>query len=166
MSYFAILPKLGKTKELFRIDECHINLWSLRGVFCRIHFFDVGLLLSSSEEFESVRVAVPFGTDEKSLRDLYECTLRDPTAKLLFGREADVQADSSTISWKTAYATRRAQAVRISEQHSKLDAELSTKNRSVWDIKLSRQIPKDTPIYIRARLELRKPQPSVRLGPL
>src|SRR4051812_19622585 len=88
MSFFAVLREADAAS--FTVHKCHINLWSLSGVFRRKLVCDVGLHVEAAEEpIRSIELALPFMTHGDAL-DLYDRMSDDAVAALIWGEHVTI----------------------------------------------------------------------------
>jgi hypothetical protein len=153
MGFFAVLR--DEPEDNFDVIACHLNLWSLGGLFGhRVFLFDVGLRLKNKQErgLTKIRLAIPFGTDKESLEDLHDLMLNQSSARLIFGKPVTI--DGSTIDYEGGV---QVLVANISSNESQLHTELSDlgKGYSLWTIKISPSIKSGEECYARVRFELR-----------
>jgi hypothetical protein len=135
----------------FKVVDCHLNLWCLKGLFGPTLLFDMGLAISCADQavaLEEFQVALPFGTEEGGLQDLHESMKDQTTCELIFGAPVEVAGDTINYGWDPLPLL----PLDLSKTH--LEKASSNKEFSVWNIALSRGLQPGTKGYIRCRFEI------------
>jgi hypothetical protein len=134
MAFFAVVKSKGPD---FRVIECHLNLWCLRGLIRPTFLFDVGLRLKivSEGNLEEFKISIPFGTDV--IEDLADRFEDQNLAMAIFGSRVDGSFPNLTYYKAPLNSGPVAQSVEITRIHPKKceqDIDLSSKNYSCWTI--------------------------------
>jgi hypothetical protein len=151
MGFFAIL-RTDDSPQDFVIEDCHINLWSLSGIFGgRCFLWDIGLRITAgAAPLSSIRVALPAGSASGGVTDLAQKLTNQGTAELIFGKPVTLNGD--TVDYGKGYT----EILAIDSAGSKLEEENSTDDFSVWTIKLAKPISVSTSAYLRFRINATK----------
>lgn len=156
MGFFAVAR--DPTDHTFEVSQCHLNLWSLAGLFGRrVFLLDIGLRIKAGGDGDVSRfqLAIPFGIDEKGYEDLYEYFIQLRIAELIFGRPVTVSASRIRIEYfingKTSFDEINVTPISRAE----IDKKLSGKDSSFWTVNLTKPITSGSESYIRIRFKVR-----------
>lgn len=155
MGFFAVLSET-ETPD-FEVIHCHLNLWSLGGVFKHRNFYwDVGLRLRATDQkaVSKFSLALPFGTENEDLQDLKELMINQAISELIFGGPVTIGAtsDGPTIVYDELAPV---QVVSIDRAASDRDSRRSVKDFSVWNLTLANQVRPNAEAYLRLRFKIR-----------
>jgi hypothetical protein len=177
MGSFAFLRK--PEDPAYTIEECHINFWSLGGLFSRrIFFFDVGAMIGVAApdiNISLIHLSLPFSTlgAQSEWKDLGELMVSDrDTTQLVFGRST--RLEDGLITFDAVPAVGPLEAERANAGAKKLPIKLVSiseanltvegKNAPYWSLTLSEPISKENTSdvgqrrYFRIRFITRNPE--------
>src|SRR2546421_9848880 len=105
MSFFAIV-RTDPTND-FEVIECHLNLWSLAGLFRRRRFcLDIGLRLKAGQnQVSNIDIAIPlgiYGKEARGLEDLHSLLLDSNINQLIFGRQVELVGATSKLKYNSS----------------------------------------------------------------
>lgn len=158
MSYFAIVR--AAPADDFSVIECHLNVWSLAGLFKRRMFcLDVGLRLRAGKtEVFSIDIAVPMGTYGKEahgLRDLHSQLLDTNIDKLIFGRNVEVVGDRPRLKYESStLGPTELELIKLDVPNCKRNEEYSGHAFSYWSIHFTSPLRNDPDSYLRMRFKV------------
>jgi hypothetical protein len=150
MGFFAVAR--DPTDNTFEVLQCHLNLWSLGGLFGRrVFLLDIGLRIKAGGDGDVSRfqLAIPFGIDEKGYEDLYEYFIQLRIAELIFGRPVTVSASRLRIEYFTNGKTSFDEINVTPISRADIDKKLSGKDSSFWTVNLTKPITSGLESYIR-----------------
>lgn len=136
-----------------RIDDCHINLWSLPGLLRREFLWDVGLRISlpdTDSQVSELHFLLPFGSDPSTKPvDLTADLEHEEVARLIFGRPVSVGQG------RIDYGKGPLVLTPIDPTGSELDSKRSGRWYSRWVVQLQKPIAPGTVVYLRFRFKVR-----------
>lgn len=145
MTYFSLLdPQSPDIDGDYRVEQCHINIWSLPGLLGhRPMVFDVGVVLESATPLvQAIEMVVPVRVVR--LIDLSQEVADNSNGRLIFGRHFQgAQGSLITLSGLGAVPV-----VGVSEQ---LDVTVD-RELTVVRVVLGAGMPSSGPAYVRMRL--------------
>jgi hypothetical protein len=159
MGCFAVI---GDPEEpTFKVTACHLNFWTLPGLFGRrVFLWDVGLTLETDSEekgLSKIGLLLPFGTEPEAFKDLSEEILDPNTARLIFGKSVGV--DGKVISYTGNPPRPPLKIVRVisasRDEEFEKDKRLRRANLSLWTIQFASKIKKGEKSYVRLRFRMR-----------
>jgi hypothetical protein len=166
MGSFSILKQ--PQEPVYQVDECHINLWSLGGLFGRrTYFFDIGLILTVNDlnsKVDTIRISLPFRTlgDKSEWKDLASTIKSDPqTAQLVFGRPASIFGD--LISFRPGVAGNPNPKLPLKLVTVREATQSSEFGPTIWTLKLTEQVTHantvgaNQQVYLRVRFITKNP---------
>ena len=151
MGFFAVVS--DRTPAPFQVEKCHLNLWTLGGLFgYRVCYLDVGLLLAAGDEdTDSFRLALPVATRPNALRSLRD-EMRDATVgSLIFAREEVVFGDSVVID------NEKVPLLQVANANCSRSDHPDRRNFSEWRIALSEKLAAGRSGYLRLRFVVHTP---------
>lgn len=150
MSFFAVLDVSdSQDRGHFEVDQCHINLWALSGLWFRRRMFylDVGIKLAAlGADLHAFSLVLPFGTS--SFDDLTSSISTRTTAELIFDSDI-VYPERGLIQ----VGPQQMRVLSVSATGQK-DVSLSTADVSVWDLKLTSPLVAGQTGYARVRFPI------------
>ncbi len=161
MGCFAVIRDLEEPD--FSVTACHLNFWSLSGLFGRrVFLWDVGLTLEANEDMEDkglskISLLLPFGTEHEAFKDLSKDILDQNIARLLFGKSVSVNGKVIEYSGginRPALRVVRVFKATIDEEFEK-DKGLRRANLSLWTIQFASKIKAGEKSYVRVRFRMR-----------
>jgi hypothetical protein len=163
MGTFAVVQHSGQ--PAFTVDACHLNLWSLSGLFGRrVFLWDVGLTLEaagagSDKEVSKIDLLLPFATEPDAFKDLSKEILDQDVARLIFGKS--VSADAST-KMVTFPADAKRQPLKVEpifkatlDDDFQKDKWLRRANLSLWTVEFASPVKHGQKVYVRMRFRMR-----------
>jgi hypothetical protein len=149
MGFFSVLRDADSSGD-FEIDECHVNMWCLAGLFGRRLFtWDVGLRIrATSAPVQKLRIDLPSGTDKEGFEDLFQLLRNQETAQLIFGKPVKISGNS--IDWGSGPVALSP----IDVLEAKQDEKRSTGEFSIWSLKLSSPVQVGNDAYFRCRIQV------------
>jgi len=151
MGFFAVVREQDQP---FEVELCHLNLWSLAGLFRRAFFWDVGLQLKADDnnKLSKFSLALPFSTEPGGMKDL-SASLKSPeVSELIFG--TSVSISGSEIKYTKEDGIFDLVLGQISETESDREKKRSGTTFSYWNLILAEPIPPGQRRYIRVRFEV------------
>ena len=145
----------------FTVAECHINLWSLAGIFKRRRFFlDVGLRLRAGDkEVSAIELALPlgiYGKEAHGLEDLYDLMLDTNVSQLIFGGHVEVDREKSRLRYDSStLGPREIELAALDLPSCKRNSGYSGKEFSYWLLQLNAPIRREPDTYLRVRFKVR-----------
>ena len=151
MGFFAVVRE---QEQPFEVEVCHLNLWSLAGLFRRSFFWDVGLSLKANDHIplSHFGLALPFSTEPGGMRDLSNSLKTPEISELVFG--TSVTISGAEIKYIKEDGTVDLVLSQVSTNQSNKLKERSGKTFSFWNIKLSEPIPAGEKKYVRIRFDV------------
>lgn len=151
MGFFAVVRDQDQP---FEVELCHLNLWSLAGLFRRAFFWDVGLQLKADDDkpLSKFSLALPFSTESGGMKDLSDSLKSPGVSELIFG--TSVSISGSEIKYMKGDGTVDLVLGQISEPDSDREKKRSSSTFSYWNLTLAEPIPPGQRRYIRVRFEV------------
>jgi len=151
MGFFAVVREQDQP---FEVELCHLNLWSLSGLFRRAFFWDVGLQLKADDNksLSKFSLALPFSTESGGMKDLSDSLKSPEVSELIFG--TSVSISGSEIRYTKEDGTFDLVLGQISETDSDREKKRSGTTFSYWNLTLAEPIPVGERRYIRIRFEV------------
>ncbi len=151
MGFFAVVREQDQP---FEVELCHLNLWSLSGLFRRAFFWDVGLQLKADDDkqLSKLSLALPFSTESGGMKDLSDSLKSPEVSELIFG--TSVSISGSEIKYVKEDGTFDLVLGQISENDSNREKKRSGTTFSYWNLILAEPIPPGQRRYIRVRFEV------------
>lgn len=151
MSFFAVLDnERTNDRTGFAVTRLHLNLWSLAalGVHRRMFVLDVGMVIKANRQpVEKLTIALPFDTLEPS--SLHDKVRNPKLAELIFDGVVTNLTDKSLT-----YGDSRIYPLEINARAATRVAHYTAPGFSLWDIPLTRAIPRGKEAYVRLRFPI------------
>ena len=162
MGTFAVIHHADEPE--ITVDACHLNLWSLAGLFGRrVFLWDVGLTLEAAAGEEKgvkkIDLLLPFVTEPDAFKDLSKEILDQDVARLVFGKSVSADANTNMVTYP-ADANRPPLKVEpifkaaLDEDFQK-DKWLRRANLSLWTIEFASPVKPRQKTYVRIRFRMR-----------
>jgi hypothetical protein len=159
---FAVLRHTDEPE--FTVDACHLNLWSLAGLFGRrVFLWDVGLTLEAAaggeKEVKKIDLLLPFVTEPDAFKDLSKEILDQNVARLVFGKSVTADVNTRMVTYP-ADANRPSLKVEpifkatLDDDFQK-DKWLRRANLSLWTIEFASPLKHGQKSYVRIRFRMR-----------
>lgn len=154
MGFFGVAA--ADEGETLAIERCHINLWTLGGLFgYRVYCFDVGLLIrANSQPVKKLRIGLPLATAEapqQALGSLRGAVGNPKVAALIFARE-DVLDNGSLV-----IEDEKVPILDIDRPQCEIATGPRAKHFSLWTLRLSPELKPGGVGYLRVRFYVRTP---------
>jgi hypothetical protein len=151
LGFFAVVSE--KSSPSFRVAECHLNLWSLGGLFgYRLSCFDVGLLIEGRRGgVQELQLALPFGTRPDAMRSLHEQMGDSTVGSLIFARDDVVAGRNLVLNGRSV------PLARVEAQACNREDHPDRRNFSLWSIRLTEKIKRGKQAYLRLRFLVHTP---------
>ena len=155
MSFFAVLDvSESRERGQFAVEQCHINLWALQGLWPRRRMFylDVGVKLSAKEaDVHAFSLVLPFGTSRCT--NLTDTLFTLTTAELIFDSDISYPESQPGGHSLIRVGTQPMHVLPVSASAQK-DQTLGTRDVSVWDLKLAAPLRAGQTGYARVRFPI------------
>jgi hypothetical protein len=149
MGFFAILRQGADEPDSFAVNECHVNLWALKGILRRDFYWDVGLRIRAvNGDFHTFQLAIPSGVPFDGLTDLSETLLTPRIAEMIFGRPIETYGQKRQINYDGKGPILLSY---VPSAEAALDSARSGSDFTLWTLKLANAIHAGTETYIRLR---------------
>lgn len=153
MGFFGVATAGGSDAPP-AIKHCHLNLWTLGGLWgYRVCFLDVGLhLVAGDEPLDEFRLGLPVCTPNSpdQALDTLKGRMENPkVASLIFAREDAVQNGSVSIGEESV------RLVDIDRTRCSLAEKPRTKDFSLWTLALVSPLQPKEAGYVRVRFHIR-----------
>ena len=158
MAFFAVVRT--NPGDDFTVAECHLNLWSLAGLFRRRRFFlDVGLRLRGGErEVSTIELALPvgiYGKEAHGLEDLYDLMLDTNISQLIFGGHVEIDRERSRLRYESStLGAREIELATLDLPSCKRNEGYSGENFSYWMLQLNAPLRRQSDTYVRVRFKV------------
>jgi hypothetical protein len=153
MGFFAVV-RHPEAPE-FSIETCHINLWSLPGLFRQLFYWDVGLHIRATDgKISKIQLALPFGTEDGSLSDLHDQVCDPKVAQLIFGKPVRTDQAHGKIIIERSDGDLEWDVMSIAQAKCERVVALSSSTFSFWTIELSTPIEVGNAAYVRVRFDV------------
>lgn len=156
MGFFGVATSPG-ADGVPKIQRCHINLWTLGGLFGhRCSYFDVGLLIKAPKDgLRSLQIGVPFETSEDPTLAL-EC-LRHPmlnpvVSGLIFANDEVLNSADKTLK----FGDEKTQVVGVDVPQCQLEQDPKDRTFSLWNIHLAPALKGRESGYVRIRFLIQR----------
>jgi hypothetical protein len=152
VGFFGVAA-IGDSEAPAAIRHCHLNLWTLGGLFgYRVCYLDVGLhLVAGAQPLQQFRLGLPVCTPEAPDQaiDSLKGRVENPTvASLIFARKDAVEGGSVLIG------DERVELVDIDRTQCSLAATPRTKDFSLWTVGLVTPLQPNQSGYLRIRFHI------------
>lgn len=144
MGFFALLarPDTGA----YDVQACHINVWSLSGLYGRPMLFDVGVRFAATSDVKGIEVALPI--DSGKISDLSDMVTNHQHSTLIFGKDFD---RASPGKLKLHSVASELVVPTVNEHRCQQDPDASEKGLSVVRVSFNETTPTGSEAYVRIR---------------
>ena len=151
MGFFAVVCEQD---QQFEVKVCHLNLWSLAGLFRRAFFWDVAIHVKAGPDKPLLKLslALPFSTETGGMKDLSVLMKSQEVSELIFG--TSVTISDAEIKYTKAGGSVDLVLAQVSETESDRDKKRSGSTFSYWTLVFAEPIPPSEERYMRVRFEV------------